>query len=218
MQSDTSDSYWKGDSFASSLTTSHWSVVTSLFRTTPPWSARQQQQMSFAEFTSDITHTPGQENVVADALSRPPPAAAQQPPTAQPISPAPTAEDWPEEGLVTPERPILAAIAEVQAVDFPAMAAAQRSCPEVAEMMNSTTLQITNQEADNDSLLGDVSTQRGRLRQVTFNNIINVSIWPPALQRPAAEPTQPLSLPPQSLGGTCGGVLSVPAFPALIVT
>jgi hypothetical protein len=98
-------------------------VVTSLFRTTPPWSARQQRQLSFiTDFTSDIRHTPGQENVVADALSRPPPAAAQQPPTAQPSSPAPTAEDWPEEGLVTPERPILAAIAEAQPVDFSAMA------------------------------------------------------------------------------------------------
>jgi hypothetical protein len=62
-------------------------------------------------------------------------------------------------------------------------------------------------------------TQRGRPRQVTFNNIINVSIRPPASQCPAAKATQPLSLPPQSLGGTCGGVLSVPAtFPALIVT
>jgi hypothetical protein len=43
-------------------------------------------------------------------------------------------------------------------------------------------------------------TQRWRPRQVTFNNIINVSIQPPASQRPAAEPTKPLSLPPQSLG------------------
>jgi hypothetical protein len=50
--------------------TDHKPLVTSLFRTTPPWSARQQQQLSFiAEFTSDIRHTPGQENVVADALS-----------------------------------------------------------------------------------------------------------------------------------------------------
>ncbi len=51
------------------------------------------------------------------------------------------------------------------------------------------------------------------------NNISHVSIWPPASHRPAAEPTQPLSLPPQSLGGTCGGLLSVPAtFPALTAT
>ncbi len=32
----------------------------------------------------------------------------------------------------------------------------------------------------------------------------------PASRRPSAEPTQPLSLPPQSLGGTCGGAPSVP--------
>jgi hypothetical protein len=83
--------------------------------------------------------------VVADALSRPPPAAAQQPPTAQLTSSTPTTEDWPEEGLVTLERPILAAIAEAQAVDFSAMAALQRSCPEVKDMVNSNTLQITTQ-------------------------------------------------------------------------
>jgi hypothetical protein len=47
----------------------------------------------------------------------------------------------------------------------------------------------------------------------------HVSVRPPASQRQAAEPAQPLSLLPQSLGGTCGGVPSVPAvFPALTVT
>jgi hypothetical protein len=73
-------------------------------------------------------------------------------------------------------------------------------------------------------------SQRGWLRQMTFSfpphrhrhrfDINNhVSVRPPASQRLAAERTQPLSLPPQSLGGTCGGVLSVPAaFPALTVT
>ncbi len=96
--------------------------------------------------------------MVADALSRPPTAAAQQPPTAQLISPVPTAKDWPEEGLVAPEQPILAAIANGQPVDFSAMAAAQRSCPEVAEMINSTTLQITTQAVGDDSLLRDVLT------------------------------------------------------------
>jgi hypothetical protein len=41
--------------------TDHKPLVTSLFRTTPLWSARQQRQLSFiAEFTSDIRHTPGQ--------------------------------------------------------------------------------------------------------------------------------------------------------------
>ncbi len=53
----------------------------------------------------------------------------------------------------------------------------------------------------------------------TNNIIIISSIRRPASQRPAAEPTQPLSLPQQTLGGTCGGVSSVPTtFPALTVT
>jgi hypothetical protein len=51
----------------------------------------------------------------------------------------------------------LAAITEAQAVDFSAMAAAQRSCSEVVEMMNSTTLQITTRVVSDASLLGDVS-------------------------------------------------------------
>ncbi len=50
-----------------------------------------------------------------------------------------------------------------------------------------------------------------------INNHVSVRL--PASQRPAAELAQPLSLLPQSLGGTCGGVPSVPAvFPALTVT
>jgi len=76
------------------LLTDHKPLVTSLFRTTSPWSARQQRQLSFiAEFTSNIRHTPGQENVVADALSHPPSATAQPPPPSQRPSPALTAED-----------------------------------------------------------------------------------------------------------------------------
>jgi hypothetical protein len=93
------------------------------------------------------THT-GQENVVADALSRPPSATAQPPLPSQRPSTALTAEDWPEEGLAAPDRPILAAIADGQPVDFSAMAA----------MMNSSTLQITTQTVGVTTLLGDVST------------------------------------------------------------
>ncbi len=63
--------------------------------------------------------------MVSNALSHPPTAAAQQPPSAQPTSPTLTAEDWPEKGLVAPERPVLAAIVDAQPVDFSAVAAAQ---------------------------------------------------------------------------------------------
>jgi hypothetical protein len=59
---------------------------------------------------------------------------------------------------VAPERPVLAATTVAEPVDILVMAAAQRSCPELAKMMNSTTLQITTQAVGDDSLLGDVST------------------------------------------------------------
>jgi hypothetical protein len=52
----------------------------------------------------------------------------------------------------------LAAITDAQPIDFAAMAAVQRSCTEVAEMMNSTTLQITTQAVGDEPLLGDVLT------------------------------------------------------------
>ena len=40
----------------------------------PLWSARQVRQLAYiSEFSMDIRHTPGLKNVVADALSRPPP-------------------------------------------------------------------------------------------------------------------------------------------------
>jgi hypothetical protein len=100
---------------------------------------------------------------VADALSRPPPPLrlpvyAQQPLTAPPVSGTPVAEDWPEESLAALERPLIAAVADAQTVEFSAMAAAQQSCPEVKEMMNSNTLQITKQAVGGATLLGDVST------------------------------------------------------------
>jgi hypothetical protein len=44
-------------------------------------------------------------------------------------------------------------------INFSAMAPVQRACPEVAEMMNSTTLQITTQAVGDETLLGDVSTR-----------------------------------------------------------
>ncbi len=56
------------------LITDHKSLVAAMQRTTPPWSDRQQWHLSFlSEFTSDLRHASGHTNVVADALSRPPP-------------------------------------------------------------------------------------------------------------------------------------------------
>ena len=50
----------------------HKPLTYALHRTTNPWMPRHQRQLSYvAEFTSDIRHVAGKENVVADALSRP---------------------------------------------------------------------------------------------------------------------------------------------------
>ena len=52
--------------------TDHKPLTFALSRISDHWSARQQRHLSYvAEFTSDIRHIPGADNVVADALSRP---------------------------------------------------------------------------------------------------------------------------------------------------
>jgi hypothetical protein len=52
----------------------------------------------------------------------------------------------------------LADVANVQSVDFLAMAALQQSCPEVAKMLTSDNLQSTSKTIGGASLMGDVST------------------------------------------------------------
>jgi hypothetical protein len=55
------------------ILTDHNPLVSAMTRVLPPWSNRQQRHLSFlAEFTSDLRHTSGSSNVVADTLSRPP--------------------------------------------------------------------------------------------------------------------------------------------------
>ena len=53
--------------------TDHKPLLGALSRTTDPWTARQCRHLAYvAEFTSDVQHVAGVENVVADAMSRPP--------------------------------------------------------------------------------------------------------------------------------------------------
>jgi hypothetical protein len=55
------------------LLTDHKPLVAAMTRVSPPQSARQQRHLVYiSEFTTDLRHTLGTENVVADALSRPP--------------------------------------------------------------------------------------------------------------------------------------------------
>ena len=56
------------------ILTDNLPLVSALSCVSPPWSARQQRQLSnISEFTSDLRCTPGAANVVADNLSHPPP-------------------------------------------------------------------------------------------------------------------------------------------------
>lgn len=52
--------------------TDHKPLVQAISKSTEPWSARQQRQLSYvSEFTTDVQHVAGKANVVADCLSRP---------------------------------------------------------------------------------------------------------------------------------------------------
>ncbi len=87
------------------LYTDHKPLTFALAKAAEPWTARQCRHLSYiAEFTSDIRHVAGAENVVADTLSRPPQAAA---------------------GTVA------AVAAAPESLDYTAIAEAQRDCPSI---------------------------------------------------------------------------------------
>ena len=55
------------------LWTNHKPLIFALKKVDEAWTPRQQRQLAYlAEYTADIHHVAGCENVVADALSRPP--------------------------------------------------------------------------------------------------------------------------------------------------
>ena len=124
------------------IETDHKPLTFALHRVSEPWSARQTRQLSYlAEYTADLRHVPGAQNVVADTLSRPPP-----PSTAcnSISSPAPSTSRDPQ--------------SSASSVDFVEMARAQITCPEVQKMQTSTSLKIQQLQVEGTSLLCDVST------------------------------------------------------------
>jgi hypothetical protein len=157
-------------------------LVTALSRLSSPWSARQQRQLAYlSEFTSDIRHTPGHANVVADALSRPSPSPARRreqkaqhnpPPSlyqpkganlsaaalhanngSKPLPPAAATAFTPQPtATAEPAAPL------TEPLDFVAMAAAQRECPDFKTMQASPSIQLVYSRTGDHFLYGDVST------------------------------------------------------------
>jgi RNase H-like domain found in reverse transcriptase len=144
----------------------HKPLVTAFGQVSPPWSARQQRQLAYiTEYTTDIRHTPGASNAVADALSRPGSRSAPLPPppkaapslhatSASAASPSATSSPSPAAAVaLATSQPFIAAIP-----DLAAFAAAQRTCPEVGLMRQSPSLDIVCRLVGTVYLFGDVST------------------------------------------------------------
>jgi cleavage and polyadenylation specificity factor subunit 1 len=119
----------EGRSFV--IFTDHKPLISALKQVSPPASARQQRQLAYvAEFDVRMVHTPGEENVVADVLSRP------------------------SDSVNTCHS--LDQVCE--AVDFQQMALLQATCEDVAGLRASPSLKGTSVLVGELELWGDVST------------------------------------------------------------
>ena len=128
------------------LQTDHKPLTTALFRVSEPWTSRQQRQLAYlSEFAITLVHLPGQDNVVADTLSRPtPPSGATGSALAAVVS------DCPSSGgvclvLPLPDVPL----------SYVELAHAQLTCPDVARLRSSPALSVVAHPFHNVSLFCD---------------------------------------------------------------
>ena len=121
------------------LFTDHKPLTHALFRSSPPWSARQTQHLAYiSKFTSDIVHVPGSDNVVADALS-------------PPFSPVP---------VKSSALPVFSATSldlSTPGFDFSSLPALQSESPSVQSMISSPSLSIGSVPFLKSSVLYNVS-------------------------------------------------------------
>ena len=137
------------------LFTDHKPLTHALFRVSPPWSARQQRQLSYiSEFTSSIQHLPGSDNIVADALSRPigiPVVAAPVPCSEVSVSPVlSVSSGTQDQGLVSPT--------PAQLIDYSNLAQLQKQCLETQALISSSVLNVQLVPFSAELVLCDLST------------------------------------------------------------
>jgi hypothetical protein len=120
------------------IATDHKPLTYALVKAADAWSGRQQRQLStLAEFTTDIRHVKGEQNVVADALSRPA-AAVQVAPVVAVVKP--TAGE----------------------IDYQQLAADQKDCEQVQQLLKSSSLKVMNVLFNGSNVLCDVSAATPR--------------------------------------------------------
>ena len=146
--------------------TDHKPLTFALSRVSDCWTARQQRQLSYiAEFTADIVHVPGTQNMVADLMSRPPQAVpVSGPATAAGVKVPSGSLAASQETGSTAGAPHhqAAAVTAVEGVDLRMMAREQAICPGVQQLLNSKSLQLQVSLLDQHQLWCDVSTGRRR--------------------------------------------------------
>jgi Integrase core domain/Integrase zinc binding domain/RNase H-like domain found in reverse transcriptase len=137
------------------LLTDHKLLLAALHRVSPPWSARQQRQLSYiSEFDVEMQQVAGADNEVADCLSRP--------------------------AAVEAVQHVLAGM-PTSGVNYAALAQAQLSCPDGAELRARSSLQLVSVPVARGLLIGDMSTGVLRplvpdqYRRAVFNSVHEVA-------------------------------------------
>jgi hypothetical protein len=122
-----------------------------------------------SEFTTDVRHIPGPQNVVADALSRP--SVSPPPPfqatvqkstlknSAPVLLPPPPFQATVQTSTLKNTSPqfLLASLPISTPIDYVQMASLQRDCTECTQMCNSTVLFVVTKQVGGTLLRGDIS-------------------------------------------------------------
>ena len=150
--------------------TDHKPLTYALSRTTDAWTPKQCRHLSYvAEFTSDIQHVPGAENVVADCLSRPSSSTPLSSSSSRPLADPP--------GLIAGA----SSSPSPAVIDWRGIASRQATCSSVQHTAASPSLKVVKRHQEGVQLLCDISTGHVRPliptedRQRVFEAIHNVA-------------------------------------------